>query len=173
MASLYAEVVSDPKAKGSVSGFPITRKGGKVGVSIVHSKGSKRFEKIIREAIETAPFIPGAVVVELWFYVLRPKSVKRTYPSVPGDLDKFVRAAFDAVNKTKKSPGHWEDDGRVVDLHAFKRYATESIPPGVWIYIRSKDDAELSEEVILNTLVRQVRLASHDSEVRECPDHVT
>ena len=170
MASLYTEVDTRPQAKGSVSGFPITRKGGKIGVSIVHSKGSKKFERVIRDALETCPFIPGAVVIELWFYVARPKSVTRTYPSVPGDLDKLVRAAFDAVNKTKKAPGHWEDDGRVVDLHAFKRYATDDIPPGVWIYIRSKDDAELSEEAILNTLVRQTRLASHDSEVRQCPD---
>ena len=68
-------------------------------------------------------------------------------------MDKLVRTVLDGLNK------NWEDDSRVVDLHTFKRYATDTIPPGVWIYVRSKDDSELKEEQIRNEVTRRTRLA--------------
>ena len=151
--SLYVEIITTPEAKGSVSGFPIMRKNGKMGVSITHSRGSKRFEKIIREAVADKRHISGAVVVEAWFYVKRPATVTRTYPSVPKDVDKLIRTVLDGLNE------NWEDDSRVVDLHTFKRYATDDIPPGVWIYVRSKNDSELQQEQIRNEVTRKTRLA--------------
>ena len=153
VSSLYIEVLTTPSPKGSVSGFPIKRKNGKMGVSITHSKGSKKFEAIIREALKDSRYIEGAVVVEAWFYLARPRTVKRVYPSVPPDDDKLVRTVLDGLNK------NWEDDSRVVDLHAYKRYATDDIPPGVWIYVRAKEDSELQEEQIRNEVLRKTRLA--------------
>ncbi len=63
-----------------------------------------------------------AVVLNLRFYFLRPKSVskkKRPYPSVKPDIDKLTRAIFDAL-KGKI----YTDDARVCELHVYKYYDT-------------------------------------------------
>lgn len=140
MHSLYIEVNTAPKPKGSVSAFPFKRKNGKMGVSVVHSKDSKDFEKVLREHLSDLAVISGPVAVELWFWIEKPKTVSRPYPSVPGDIDKLTRSVLDALDH------NWEDDSRVVDLHAYKRYASEAHPVGVWVYVREKDSAELTLE---------------------------
>jgi len=65
--------------------------------------------------------IDGALEVELWFYLSRPSSVSREYPTVMPDTDKLVRGVLDGLTKG----GAIVDDSRVVDLHAYKRYSVD------------------------------------------------
>jgi crossover junction endodeoxyribonuclease RusA len=80
-----------------------------------------------RKAIETEcqslfeEPIDGALEVELWFYLPRPSSVSREYPSVMPDLDKLVRSVGDGLTQG----GAIADDARIVDLHAYKRYSVD------------------------------------------------
>lgn len=71
------------------------------------------------KAMRGRPPLTGALRVEIDFHVRRPKSVKRAYPSVKPDLDKYERATFDALGKG----GAYEDDGQVCDSHSRKLYA--------------------------------------------------
>jgi len=61
----------------------------------------------------------GALEVELWFYLPRPSSISREFPTVMPDVDKLVRGCLDGMTKG----GAIVDDSRVVDLHAYKRYS--------------------------------------------------
>jgi Holliday junction resolvase RusA-like endonuclease len=80
-----------------------------------------------RKAIETEcqslfeEPIDGALEVELWFYLPRPSSVSRDYPTVMPDLDKLVRSVGDGLTQG----GAIADDARIVDLHAYKRYSVD------------------------------------------------
>lgn len=65
--------------------------------------------------------IDGALEVELWFYLPKPSSVSRDYPSVMPDLDKLVRAVGDGLTKG----GAIVDDARIVNLLAYKRYSID------------------------------------------------
>ena len=123
-------VEGEPKSKGSVSAFPIKRKDGTTGVVVVHSRKSKDWEFLIRVALEGCEFVAGPVAVEMIFYLLRPASVKREFPSVKPDIDKLVRAVLDALRELAI-----EDDARVVDLVARKRYVAPGQKPGVWLKV--------------------------------------
>lgn len=73
---------------------------------------------------------PLAVTVE--FFLPRPAAAaKRLRPHMRPDLDKLVRAVFDACTDAKV----WADDSRVVTLTARKFYAERT--PGARITIRS------------------------------------
>jgi crossover junction endodeoxyribonuclease RusA len=63
----------------------------------------------------------GALEVELWFYLPRPSSVSRMYPTVIPDTDKLCRAVLDGLTKGEAIV----DDSRVIDLHAYKRYSVD------------------------------------------------
>ena len=70
------------------------------------------------------PPLEGAVSVELHFLLLRPPSVsekKRPYPSVMPDIDKYARAALDAMTGIV-----FRNDGQVVRLDVTKAYGQES-----------------------------------------------
>lgn len=70
------------------------------------------------------------VRVDCLFYVTRPKSVKRDFPTTRKDTDKLMRAVGDALTGVA-----YVDDVQVCDWHVAKRYATEDIPAGVWITV--------------------------------------
>lgn len=57
------------------------------------------------------------VHLELTFFIERPKSSKREYPTVPPDLDKFQRAVFDSLTGIA-----YKDDAQVVSVMARKFY---------------------------------------------------
>jgi len=63
----------------------------------------------------------GALEVELWFYLPKPSSVSREYPTVMPDTDKLVRGVLDGLTKGAAIV----DDKLVVDLHAYKRYSVD------------------------------------------------
>lgn len=71
---------------------------------------------------------PLGVVLDV--YVPRPRTVTRPLPTVPPDVDKLTRAVFDAFTKA----GVWEDDSRVVDVAAGKRYAIDQPGARVRVY---------------------------------------
>lgn len=77
----------------------------------------------------------GPILAELDFVMPRPKQTAKTKPTPPaikrnGDLDKLVRAVFDAIT------GVWvEDDAHIVSLRATKRIAELNEKPGVAIRI--------------------------------------
>lgn len=77
----------------------------------------------------------GALEVELWFYLPKPSSVSRKYPSVMPDTDKLVRAVGDGLTKG----GAIVDDSRIVNLLAYKRYSVDGWT-GVHITISTIDD---------------------------------
>ncbi len=71
--------------------------------------------------------LDGPLSARLEFYIERPKSVTREFPSVMPDIDKLVRSTFDAM----KQGGLIADDARIVDLEATKRYGE----PGAFIIV--------------------------------------
>jgi len=88
---------------------------------------ASKFLPAWRKAIETEcqslfeEPMDGALEVELWFYLPRPSSVSRDYPTVMPDLDKLVRSVGDGLTQG----GAIADDARIVDLHAYKRYSVD------------------------------------------------
>lgn len=73
----------------------------------------------------------GAVHVKITFFLPRPKTLTRDYPTVRPDADKLARAALDALTLS----GIWADDAQVVDLYVKKRYAAHR-GPGAHFSIR-------------------------------------
>jgi Holliday junction resolvase RusA-like endonuclease len=98
------------------------------------------WRKAIAEAVHEAlpadhQIVLGPVEVEIWFYLPRPATVKRSkreFPIVPPDLDKVARGILDGIGQGlngKSGDGlFWGDDGQVVNLHVYKRYADEREP---------------------------------------------
>jgi crossover junction endodeoxyribonuclease RusA len=83
----------------------------------------------------------GPVEVTLVFYIPRPKgdytgkgALKKGAPLRPtarnGDLDKYIRAALDAMTGVA-----FLDDSQVVTIEASKHFTTEHIPQGVAVTI--------------------------------------
>jgi crossover junction endodeoxyribonuclease RusA len=77
----------------------------------------------------------GALEVELWFYLPKPSSVSRDYPSVMPDADKLARAVNDGLTKG----GAIVDDSRIVNLLVYKRYSVNGWT-GVHVTISSIDE---------------------------------
>lgn len=89
------------------------------------------------------------VSVRLTFVMPRPKGHWRTgqttshllrpnaplYPGVKPDVDKLVRAVFDALTVAEV----WKDDALVVLLTALKRYPLGGEKPGLYIEINEPD----------------------------------
>lgn len=90
-----------------------------------------------RHRLGWGPFF-GPVAVDLTFTVERPAShfrgdgtltpSARIAPSIRPDLDKYVRAALDAITES----GAWDDDGQVVSIAARKVYGRH---PGVAVQV--------------------------------------
>jgi crossover junction endodeoxyribonuclease RusA len=67
------------------------------------------------------------IAITMRFRVKRPKSVKRDYPTVAPDLDKYIRGVNDGLTGVA-----FADDSQVVQIIASKEYADA---PGVDIEI--------------------------------------
>lgn len=130
---IFIVVAGEPKPKGSVSGFPIQRRGGGTGVNIVHSSKSKHWESLVRDQLADKGTVAGAVAVEIHFMLPKPISTKRLFPEVFPDLDKLVRATLDALQR-----GAIADDKQVCDINTTKRYSPDGFV-GAYITIRRLD----------------------------------
>ena len=112
-------ISGDPKPKGSWTGVPT-----KTGIKFrpANPKWAKWFKRI-KDEIERCwkgPLLAGPVKVDLLFFLPRPKTVKRAYPTskYDGDGDKLERAVWDGMTGTV-----YEDDGQVVRWSGKKEYA--------------------------------------------------
>ena len=101
-----------------------------------HSEDSiRRFSKIVGYT----SFPKGEPLeIELEFFLSRPKSVKRMFPSVKPDGDKLTRSICDSIVKAGIVP----DDSQFVDYIIRKRYADESGPRTI-IRIKMKNVTDL------------------------------
>lgn len=79
-------------------------------------------KSILRGSMLGRPPSREALALEVCFYLMRPKSVKRVHPSVRPDLDNYIKALMDAGNGIV-----WEDDCQIVDIRAVKRYGSPRI----------------------------------------------
>jgi Holliday junction resolvase RusA-like endonuclease len=88
---------------------------------VLHSQGSALagWRSLIGWEARLAGASPHALPVKITisFFMPRPKTVKRAYPSVAPDLDKLIRAVLDGLTGVA-----YEDDGQVVQIHAQKLY---------------------------------------------------
>ena len=83
----------------------------------------------MEHCIET---LQGPVGIELIFSIARPKTVKRRRPHVRPDLDKYIRAALDALTGIA-----YGDDEQVCKIVAEKVY---SPVPGLFVTVYSLDE---------------------------------
>lgn len=73
-------------------------------------------------------------LVDIGFCLPRPKSRPHDeWHAVRPDIDKLVRAVFDALTTAKV----WRDDSNVAHLISYKRYATEPEGPGALIAVKA------------------------------------
>ena len=91
---------------------------------VLHSQGSALavWRSLIGWEAKSAGASPHSLPVKITisFFMPRPKTVKRAYPSVAPDLDKLVRGVLDGLTGVA-----YEDDGQVVQIHARKLYGAE------------------------------------------------
>jgi Holliday junction resolvase RusA-like endonuclease len=117
---------------GIVYGLPVpqgsksaTVRGGRA-VMFEDNKSTHRWRRLIVRTvaadIDVAPRFFGPVTIAVTFTFPRPRSAPRrvVWPATrsSGDLDKLLRALFDALT----TAGVWEDDARVVGVTARKVY---------------------------------------------------
>lgn len=67
----------------------------------------------------------------LSFYLPRPKTVKREFPSVKPDLDKLIRSTCDGL----KTGGLYTDDALIIALTATKQYAPIGMESGCHVLV--------------------------------------
>lgn len=88
---------------------------------IVHNKSKElmAWRDQVGQAAHLAGCSPiqGAITISMRFRYLRPKSVIRTQPTVPPDLDKQIRSILDALTGIA-----YVDDSQVVQITATKEY---------------------------------------------------
>ena len=110
----------------SVDGVPVPQGSMKViNGHVLHSQGSAlavwRSSIALSARLAWAKPVDGAVGVEVIFRVRRPKTVKRDYPTVAPDLDKYVRGLLDALTGIC-----YNDDSQVIDINAKKVYSDQA-----------------------------------------------
>lgn len=92
-----------------------------------------------REAMQRQGWqtVSGAVGLTLAYGFRRPKTAKRSYPTVKPDIDKLERAVLDAM----KTAGVYTDDAVVVDVRKIKYYCTDTEPEGVAVVVHRMEAA--------------------------------
>lgn len=121
-----------PAPQGSKKGFV---SGGHVNIVDTNPMKLKDWRTAINFVLQDkweGPPLEGPVSVTLTFDLPRPVSVsvkKRRLPHVKPDLDKLVRAAFDAMTGIC-----FKDDAQVTSVHASKSYGAET---GLQLWIHS------------------------------------
>lgn len=139
-------IPGNPATAGSKKGFPIRRKDGSIGVSIVHDnkrvgRWMRTVARLARKSIK-AP-LEGPVKLSCTFYLPRPKNhfstngeIKPRFLELPHlikpDLTKLVRAVEDGLKKVA-----WHDDSQVVLQANLKLYADSVSQVGVQVRISS------------------------------------
>jgi Holliday junction resolvase RusA-like endonuclease len=126
-------VAGVPSPQGSKNAF---RRGSKI-VLVESSKALPEWRRRLVEAftpfkgLTTNPGYENGATVSVEFYLPRPKSVKRQYPTTKPDLDKLIRSVGDAL----EIGGVIDGDSKIVQWIASKRYA-DTMEPGVTIEVK-------------------------------------
>jgi len=106
-----------------------TASGNNIPLIVESHPGLPKFRSAVSDAcreamlqVEGFEVFEGAVKVTAIFYLPKAKSVRAEYPinQRSGDLDKYLRALLDAITKA----GAWVDDSLVVEVEAYKLYAS-------------------------------------------------
>lgn len=87
------------------------------------------------------PEFTEPVVIRATFYLPRPKTVKRIWPSVPPDVDKLCRALGDGISVDAQ--GVLADDSLIVRWDATKVYVADESQAGAQVSIRLATDNDL------------------------------
>jgi len=77
-------------------------------------------EAAFEKQAETGWFSEEPIEMHVEFTVLKPKTVKREYPTVPPDLDKLVRSVADSCTGI-----FYNDDAQIVKFVITKRYGED------------------------------------------------
>ncbi len=120
--------------QGSVRAFPAAEIGGKIRVvnttpALDHWRTAIGWHA--RAAMGKDPLMDGPLHARIEFVLPRPASVSRRYPAVVPDLDKLVRAAFDAMENVV-----YVNDSRIVSLSTRKTYGDA---PGVVVAVEEME----------------------------------
>lgn len=118
-----------------VGGQPISQGSMKViNGRVIHSAGSAlaAWRSSIALEAKRAGAKPSLnpICMELIFVFLKPRTVNRSEPTVPPDLDKLIRAALDGLTAIA-----YRDDAQVTEIRALKAYGDY---PGVQINITER-----------------------------------
>lgn len=120
---------------------------------MIEASDVKPWRKAIANAVFEAWTLSGderpftePVVVWATFYIPRPKSVKRFWPSVAPDLDKLQRGLGDALSIDSQA---LLDDALIVKWFATKVYA-DGHEPGVSVGIRLYNDFITDPKMVEN-----------------------
>ena len=106
-----------------------TASGNNIPLIVESHPGLPKFRSAVADAVVEAiaahddfVMFTGAVKVIATFYLPKPASSRAEYPinQRSGDLDKYLRALLDSITKG----GAWTDDSLVVEVEAYKLYAT-------------------------------------------------
>ncbi len=134
MKSIIINIDGPCPSQGSMKAFPFKKKNGGLGVNQVHqdNKGIKKFRENVKNELKDKykEFYTDnpdqAFSIDVIFYLDKPKTVKRTFPTrrTDKDLDKRVRALLDALtrNEVYNPYGVFDDDSQVVKITAVKKY---------------------------------------------------
>lgn len=153
-------VPGEPVSQGSMK--TIRPENGSKPIVIHSSKALAPWRRAVAQAANylVHPPFAGGVTVDLTFFMLRPKTVKRPHPITKSsyDLDKLIRAIFDALT----DGGAIEDDSRVVDVAARKVYVSQIQNAGVRIRIDAVGEdwmpfPELTDVIDMDQYVRSLR----------------
>lgn len=135
MSGIWLRIEGKAEPAGSKRGFVNPKTGGVIITDA--NKKSKPWQQIVaaaaREAMDGRPPLEGPLELVASFYFVKPKSVKRDYPSVRPDTTKLLRGLEDALTGIV-----WRDDAQVVQQHAFKSYADEA---HVYVTVQQVGDA--------------------------------
>ena len=108
----------------------------------------------------------GAIHLDLWVFVTRPKTVTSIYPDTRPDSSNFLKTAEDALNKLAI-----EDDGQIVTTRLYERWAYMNYPecgrprkPGL-IYIIKTIEVDPEQKFRMNQEYKEY-LAAHNLEYR-------
>ena len=96
------------------------------------SAGNKQWRKTVAAACAAhydGPPNTAPVLLELDFQLLRPKTVRRLWPTVRPDLDKLCRSVLDGLT----DGGLLADDSIVISLLATKSYCDSPVREGVFV----------------------------------------
>lgn len=95
---------------------------------VIHSNAKKLKEWRTLVAYQVRAFfqddeqIDDALRIDLEFYLPRPATVKRIFPSRKPDLDKLIRAVLDGITESNAV----SDDARFVEINAKKFYTYDT-----------------------------------------------